>query len=122
MTRTATIEVTGSLQDHEERIRARFAQAMKEGSEQREYFGFETLELLWRRITPNRLRLLHALQGAGPMGIREVSRHVQRDVKGVHTDIQALLEIGLLEKNENEKVFCPFDEIHLDVTLRSEAA
>lgn len=61
------------------------------------------------------------MQGAGEISLRELARLVERDVKGVHTDVHALLEFGLLEKSASGKILCPFDEIRFDFALRAAA-
>ncbi|MHB9103414.1 MAG: HVO_A0114 family putative DNA-binding protein [Sulfuricella sp.] len=72
-------------------------------------------------LYPKRLEILHKMQGAGEMSLRELARWVERDVKGVHTDIRALLEFGLVEKTESGKIICPFDEIRFDFAMRAAA-
>lgn len=116
--RIATVSVTGPLVGELTSLRAGFLAAWHSGNYQGERFGFETAELLWSRITPKRLALLHVLQGLGPVSIREAARQAHRDVKSVHGDVHALLDIGLLEKTEEGKIECPFAEIRLDVSLR----
>ena len=46
---------------------------------------------------------------------------VERDVKVVHGDLQALLTAGLLDPTMNGKVVFPYDAVHVDFTLRAEA-
>ena len=116
--RIATVEITGSLKAGKSRMRTRFLDAWKSGKYRGEFFGFETPELLWKRLTPKRWELLRAMQGAGEMSLREASRRVNRDVKAVHRDAQALLVIGLLEKTAAGKLVCPFSEIKVDFALR----
>ena len=62
--------------------------------------SFATPELLWQVLTAKRWELLKALCGAGPMSIREAARRVGRDVKGVHGDVTALLNVGVLDRAE----------------------
>ncbi|MBS4098093.1 MAG: hypothetical protein KGZ83_14780 [Sulfuricella sp.] len=45
---------------------------------------------------------------------------MRRDFKNVHGDVQALLEIGLIEKC-NEGVCVPFDEIRTRFVMRKAA-
>ena len=59
------------------------------------------------------------MTGAGPLAIREVARRVDRDVKSVHGDIQALLSAGVLERAEDGRILFPYDEIHVDFVLRA---
>jgi predicted transcriptional regulator len=56
--------------------------------------SFATPELLWNVLNAKRWDLLKALCGAGPVSIREAARRVERDVKGVHADVTALLNKG----------------------------
>lgn len=100
---------------------ARAIRAMETGESQGRYRSFETPELLFKRLTPKRLEILHKMQGAGEMSLRELARRVERDVKGVHTDIHALLEFGLVEKTASGKIICPFDEIRFDFAMRAAA-
>lgn len=111
MKRTVTIEISGV-----EHSLKRFAKAWRTGRGAGEVISFESPEVLFRRITPKRWTLLNALQATGPQSIRELARQIQRDVKNVHGDVQALIEIGLIEKR-GATVRVPFDEIHAAFTL-----
>ncbi|WP_445343892.1 HVO_A0114 family putative DNA-binding protein [Caballeronia ptereochthonis] len=53
------------------------------------------------------------------MSIRELARSLERDVKGVHRDVKALLEAGLLEHDENGAIVFPYDAVHVDFTLKA---
>jgi predicted transcriptional regulator len=116
--RIATVEITGPLKSGKSRARTSFLDACKSGKYRGEFFGFETPELLWKRLTPKRWELLRAMQGAGEMSLREAARRVDRDVKAVHRDAHALLVIGLLEKTSTGKLVCPYSEIKVDFALR----
>jgi predicted transcriptional regulator len=89
------------------------------GEAQGEFIAFASPELLWKVITPKRWAVLRAMTGAGPIAIREVARRVGRDVKSVHGDIQALAKAGVLDRTENGGVVFPYDEVHVDFTLRA---
>lgn len=105
MKRTVTIEISGL--GHSLR---RFAKAWRTGRHVGEVISFESPEVLFRRITPKRWTVLTALQASGPHSIRELARLLDRDVKNVHGDVQALIEIGLIER-KGTSVHVPFDEI-----------
>jgi len=81
---------------------------------------FATPELLWRVLAPNRLAILRAMSGAGPLALREIARRVDRDVKGVHTDVHSLLLAGVLDRRAEGFVF-PFDSVHVDFTFQAAA-
>jgi predicted transcriptional regulator len=101
--------------------KARLAEAMRGKVQGRgARIDFATPELLWRILAPNRLAILRAMSGAGPMALREIARRVERDVKGVHTDVHALLLAGVLDRSTEGFVF-PFDSVHVDFTFQAAA-
>jgi len=101
-----------------EEVRQRMSQAF-EGEVQGNFISFANAELLWKVITPKRWEVLRALTGAGPIAIREVARRVNRDVKSVHGDVQALLKAGVIDRAKNGRILFPYDEIHVDFVLRA---
>jgi predicted transcriptional regulator len=59
------------------------------------------------------------MTGAGPLSIRELARRVDRDVKGVHGDVHALRNAGVLQKTEDGLIVFPFDAIRVDIVLHA---
>jgi predicted transcriptional regulator len=102
-----------------EATRRRMAAAF-EGRRQGAFLSFETVDLLWKVLTPNRWAILKAMAGKGPLTIRAVGELVGRDVKAVHTDVTALTRAGILERTEGGIVF-PYDAVHVDFTLMAMA-
>jgi len=101
-------------------VKARLADAVKGKSHKGARIDFASPELLWRVLAPNRLEILRAMCGAGPLALREIARRVGRDVKGVHTDVHALLAAGVVDRSEEGFVF-PFDVIRVEFTLQAAA-
>jgi len=97
---------------------ARFLRAMA-GEPQGAWRTFASVADLWRTLTPKRWGLLLALAGAGPVSVREAARRVGRNVKAVDTDVQVLLNAGLLEKTPAGAIEFPFDAVHVDFMLRA---
>jgi predicted transcriptional regulator len=89
------------------------------GEPQQPTITFETPTLLFNVLSGKRWDLLQVMTGRGAMAIREVARCLGRDVKAVHSDIHKLLKTGILNKTEEGKVEFPFDELHVDFTLRA---
>jgi predicted transcriptional regulator len=110
--RTVTIEVSSIRKSL-----GRFRRAVKTSAEQGEFVSFENLDTLLKTLTSKRWELLRALQGREPMSIRALARELGRYVKNVHTDIQALVEIGLIEK-AGRRIRVPFDEIRTEFVVR----
>lgn len=71
-------------------------------------------------LTAKRWQILKAMTGAGALSVREVARRVERDVKAVHADVQALLKAGVLEKSQRKVIF-PYDTVHVDFRLGAAA-
>ena len=81
--------------------------------------SFDTPELLWKVLTARRWDLLKAMAGQGPISLREAARRVRRDVKGVHADVHALLDAGVLRRTDEGSIEFPYDAVHVDFTLRA---
>ena len=84
------------------------------------YVHFETPELLWKVLTEKRWALLKAIVGKGPLTFREVADMVGRDVKGVHTDITALIKAGIVDRTKDGVVF-PYATIKVEYELQATA-
>jgi predicted transcriptional regulator len=86
-------------------------------SYQGEVLNFESAGSFFGKLTERRWALVHALQGQGPMSVRELARRVSRDVRRVHDDVEALAELGLVERTDTAGVECAFDAVHIDMRL-----
>lgn len=94
--------------------------AMKSRRADREArISFATPELLWQVLTARRWELLKALCGAGPISIREAVRRIERDVKAVHGDVTALLNSGVLQRNQDGSTEFPFDAVKIEFVLQA---
>ena len=111
--KTVTLEVASR-----EDVTRRTLEAFR-GKKQRARISFATPELLWKVLTAKRWEVLKSMAGQGPLAIREVARRVDRDVKAVHSDVHALINAGLVERTETNRVAFPFDAIRVEFTLRA---
>jgi len=109
--RTVTLEVS-SRDVTDRRLLRAFA-----GEPQGEFISFETPALLFKVLTQKRWELLSTLTGAGPLTLREAARRLGRDVKAVHGDVHALLDVGILRKTEEGRIVFPFDAVHVNFML-----
>lgn len=87
----------------------------------REALYFADMPQLLATLTSTRWSLLEALKAGGPMSIYALAKNLGRNYSNVHSDAKKLLALGLIEKNEEGKVFVPWDEIHADFTLKAAA-
>ncbi|WP_395828628.1 DNA-binding protein [Elstera sp.] len=97
-----------------------FAQAWQTGTTTEPRISFETPEQLWKTFTPKRWALLRAMTGKGAIPLRQIARTVGRDVKAVHSDVHALIDVGIIDRTEAGFLF-PFDGIHVDFTVMAVA-
>lgn len=82
--------------------------------------SFASWDVMHRILTPKRLEIIRALCGQPPMSIREASRRVSRDFKGVHTDVTALVTAGLVEQRDG-KICFPYERIHVEFDIDAAA-
>lgn len=68
-------------------------------------------EALCAVLTPKRFALLRHLHRVPAPGIRALARDLGRDVKRVHADVTALIELGLIERDAEGRLTVPMDEI-----------
>lgn len=111
--RTVTLEVS-SREEANRRVLRAF-----EGQPQGEFISFETPALLFKVLTQKRWELLSALTGAGAVTLREAARRVGRDVKAVHGDVHALLDVGILQKTEEGRILFPFEAVRVNFVLQA---
>ena len=100
-------------------MKREFLAAMS-GKRQGHHLSFASIDLMWRILAPKRLDIIRAMTAQGPLALREIARRVGRDVRGVHTDVHALLKAGIIERDESGFVF-PYDKIHVDFTITAAA-
>ena len=108
---TVTLEVSSRKETNRRLLRA------FEGQPQGEFISFDTPALLFKVLTQKRWELLSVMTGAGPITLREAARRVDRDVKAVHGDVHALLNVGILQKTEDGRIVFPFDAVHVNFML-----
>lgn len=111
---TMTADWRGALRAAGKRATARGYQG--------EVLNFESAGSFFGKLTERRWALVHALQGRGAMSVRELARRMARDVRRVHDDVEALAELGLIERTGSGGVICPFEDVHIDMRLSAPQA
>lgn len=97
------------------------ALAAFDGQQQGARVSFASVDLLWRTLTRKRWELLRAMTGQGAMSIPEAARRVDRDLKAVHGDVRALLDAGVLHRDDVGRIAFPYDAVHVDFMLTKAA-
>lgn len=121
MNRTLTITINRDwrafLSEASRRAQLAEQDSAQGGGYQGERLNFESPAAFFGQLTELRWNIVREMLGAGHVGIRELARRMDRDVRRVHQDAQALVELGLLEKADDGSVICPFVDIHIDMHL-----
>ena len=85
---------------------------------------FESLEVMRKAITHERLKILKAIKGKHPASIYELSKLLNRNLKNVSDDVHYLAELGLIElekgkSNGREKTMpiVNYDKILLEIPV-----
>ncbi|MFQ5356694.1 MAG: hypothetical protein ACE5DY_09480 [Mariprofundaceae bacterium] len=111
--RTLTVSVDADWQG---RLRDVACHAETATTYQGETLNFQRPDEFFSMLTGNRWRLLQALiEAQNSLGVRELARQLQRDVRRVHDDIVVLDRLGLIERTAAGGVTCPFDDVYVDV-------
>lgn len=79
--------------------------------------SFESMEVLLKALTPNRWRMLRRLRTLRASSIRALAQELGRDYRGVHADVVALVDLGLIDRLESGKVAVPWSHITAEVAL-----
>ena len=79
--------------------------------------SFESLPVLLKNLTPARWALLEQLKRAGPLSINELAHRLERHYKNVHTDVTRLIDLGLIERQSDQRVAVAWDIISAEMRL-----
>jgi predicted transcriptional regulator len=69
-------------------------------------------------LTPARMDLLEVIRKTRPSSVRELAMVVKRNYKNVYDDVQALVDVGLVEivvKGRRNRPVCTADEIKFNL-------
>lgn len=83
--------------------------------------AFTSLHELFSALTEKRLELMRFVASHEGLNTHRLAQKLERNYKNVHTDVAALVELGLLEKNDQGALTAPFDEIVIHAGIRDAA-
>jgi predicted transcriptional regulator len=121
--RILTVKVGETLQESGRRA----AQAMHAAAAGRAvvpYFSvsFDQVGHMFAAFTPKRWELIATLRTTGPLSIAALARHLGRNYKNVHADVQQLVEWMAVERSDDGRVNVPWSEIKVDLKLPQQRA
>ena len=68
-------------------------------------------------LSKKRMELLIFLHKHKAMNIKQLAQRLNRDYSNVHGDVKLLLRFGLLEKDKDQLIFVPWDELAIELPL-----
>lgn len=108
-----------SLDDFKKAVRTTFKQAEagapSEDPIHRVYFTSE--EDLFSALSPKRMELLKYLKKNGPLSCRKLATLLNRAYANVHEDVKQLTQLEIIQKDEEQKLMVPWDEVDIAVPL-----
>jgi len=108
-----------SLEDFKKSVQTSFKRAESgqpaEGPIHRVYFTSE--EDLFSTLSPKRMELLKFLKKKGPLSCRKLAASLKRAYANVHEDVRQLSQLELIQKNDDQRLVVPWDEIDIAVPL-----
>lgn len=98
---------------------AKVMEALERGKKvkQQEGIGFANVASMLSLFTPKRWELIEVLRSSEAMSVKALATILNRNYKNVHTDVAALIEWGVLKRNESNLVYVPYNELVFDVKL-----
>ncbi len=81
------------------------------------YLNFSSAAQLFSELTPARLAVLERLKAQGPLTIYALAKRLDRNYSNVHADVQALLAHDLIAKDEGGRLYVPWEEIQIHLSL-----
>jgi predicted transcriptional regulator len=103
---------------------ARVMEALEQGKKikQQEGISFASVASMLSLFTPKRWELIAVLRSSEAMNVKALAALLNRNYKNVHTDVSALIEWGILKRNDKNLVYVPYSELLFDVQLPEKKA
>jgi predicted transcriptional regulator len=77
--------------------------------------SLQDLPLLLKTLTPARWQLIERLKKEGPVSIYELAKRLERNYKNVHTDVSQLMDLGLVQRNEENEIGVTWDVVRAEL-------
>jgi len=106
-----------SLEDMGKRFVSAWKRAEAGERVDEQHVTYFNLEPLLETLSPKRLALLKAVRRAPHPSVAALARHLGRDYKRVHEDVDAMVSAGLLVRDD-QGIHTEFDELHATLSLQ----
>ncbi len=86
------------------------------------HLNFASPIALLTELPPKRLAALREIKTAGPLTIYALAKRLGRNYSNVHADAQRLIDLGLVEKDSEQRLIVPFDDVRVEADASLMAA
>ena len=81
------------------------------------HLDFDSVANLFSDITPARMQVIETSKQLGALSVYALAKALGRNYSNVHRDVRKLLELELLARDEDGKVYVPWKDVVLNVSL-----
>lgn len=85
------------------------------------HLDFDSMTSLFSDLTPARMQVIESSKHLGPLSVYALAKAMGRNYSNVHRDVGKLLELELMARDENGKVYVPWKDVVLNVSLTGDA-
>jgi predicted transcriptional regulator len=84
------------------------------------HLNFADAVHLFSELTPQRLRILETLKQSRTQSIDALAKYLGRHYSTVYHDVQRLIQLDLIAKDEKGQLYVPWEAIEIRVTLAAQ--
>lgn len=81
------------------------------------HLDFDSMASLFSDITPARMQVTETSKQLGALSVYALAKALERNYSNVHRDVNKLLELELMARDEDGKVYVPWKDVVLNVSL-----
>jgi len=81
------------------------------------HLDFDSMANLFSDITPARMQVIETSKQLGALSVYALAKALGRNYSNVHRDVRKLLGLELLARDEDGKVYVPWKDVVLNVSL-----
>lgn len=81
------------------------------------HLDFDTMASLFSDISPARMQVIETSKHLGALSVYALAKALGRNYSNVHRDVRKLLELELLARDQDGKVYVPWQDVVLNVSL-----
>ena len=85
------------------------------------HLDFDSMTSLFSDITPARMQVIETSKQLGALSVYALAKSLGRNYSNVHRDVGKVLELELMARDEDGKVYVPWKDVVLNVSLTGDS-